>query len=70
MRNRRHRANVFAHHAGNVARGVHGDGIKFADKINRLRAHGNAGTALDAGVPADLKEDGFFFHCKYLIVNC
>lgn len=61
MRNRSHRANVFAHHAGDVARRVHGDGVKFADKIDGLGAYGDAGTALDTGVPADLKEDRFFF---------
>jgi hypothetical protein len=59
-------ANVLAHHAGNVAGAVDGDGVEFADKPGLLRAHGHAGTALDAGVPADLKYDGFFFSHGFL----
>lgn len=66
MRDRAHRANVFAHHAGNVARRMHGNGVKIADKTYRLWANRYAGATVDTRIPADLKENGFFFaHVKF-----
>lgn len=62
-------ANVFAHHAGNVAGPVDGNGVKGADETCPLRADGNASTAIDTSVPADLKNDGFsFLHKLNLLV--
>ena len=68
MSNSADRANVFASHAGNIARCVHGDGVEVADKAGTLRAYGDAGPAMDAGIPADLKDEGrFVIHAKVLV---
>jgi len=40
---------------------MHGDGVKFADEIDGLGANCYAGTAFDAGIPANMKKDRFFF---------
>jgi hypothetical protein len=66
MRNRIYRADAFAQQTGDVTRPVNGDGIEWADKASFLGANGNAGPAVDAGVPANLEQDGLGFTHTFL----
>ena len=52
--------NCFAMHAGDIAWLVYCDGIKAADEARFLGAHGHTGAAINAGVPADRKNNSFF----------
>ena len=58
MRDGEDGADVLTGHAGNVAYLVDGDGVEWTDEASRLRAHSYAGTAVDAGVPTDVEDDG------------
>lgn len=55
MSNGIYRADQFAGHAGYVAGLVHGYGIKITDESGWQWADGHAGTAVDAGVPANVE---------------
>jgi hypothetical protein len=49
------RANIFAEHAGDITGPIHGDSVKGADKGLRLWTNGHAGTAVYAGIPANIE---------------
>ena len=61
MSNRTHRADIFTQQAGNITGPAHSDGVKGADKPCFLGADCHTGAAIDAGIPANIKNDRFFF---------
>lgn len=67
MKNSTHRTNIFAYHTGNIARRVHRNRIKIADEIYGLRAHRHTRTAMNTGIPANVKDNRFVFHNDLLM---
>ena len=68
MRNSAYRANSFAVHTGNIAGSIYRDGIEITGEILFLRAYCNACPAINAGIPPDLKHNGFIpFHINLLL---
>jgi len=61
MKNRAYRTNIFAHHTRNIARRIHCNGIKIADKIHRLRANCYTRATMNTGIPANVKDNRFVF---------
>jgi hypothetical protein len=68
MSNGTDRANEFTQHTGDVAGFAYGDGVKRADEASFLRTHGHAGPAIDASIPANVKNDGgFLIHIQIFL---
>lgn len=55
-----YRANFFAKHTGNIAGCVYCNGIEAACKASRLRTNSHTSATLNAGVPANIKNNSFF----------
>ena len=68
MSNGAYGANIFANQAGYVAGFIDGNGIKRADEASFLGADRHAGTAVDAGVPANLEDHRVAFSHAYIFL--
>lgn len=66
---REDRANLFASHAGDITHRFDGDRVKLRNKSRWLGAHRHASTAVDAGVPTNVKEDGGVLHEQFSVFN-
>ncbi len=55
-------ANVFTDHARNVARGIDRNCVEIADEASLLGTDSHASTAVDAGVPSDMKYNRLATH--------
>jgi len=49
------RTDVFTEHAGNIARAVDRNSVKWTDKGLRLRADRHAGSTINAGIPSNIE---------------
>ncbi len=57
-----YRADVLAHHARNVARSIDRYCVEIADEASLLGTDSHASTAVDAGVPSDMKYNRLATH--------